>query len=252
MSDNSDSRRRALTIFGVLLVTIGISLSVMKWYFGWPLSVRTQYEYHPRVRVDSTARLGGEPGPEEHRPRLLAIVHIDLPPIVDLDESGYVSLSATQTDGGFSEPDLPEVSLSGAGLEVKPEGYVSLQRSDIPGRLTANWTIRAKETGRYKLVVNFKDKAVQSTNVSGLRRSAPVEFRPIAVSLGETSTPLEVRFKRTLGGYVAQIWPILVTVMGSLLTVPGIIAFLKERSKEKEERESKKKEEVKEQRYQNK
>jgi hypothetical protein len=45
----------------------------------------------------------------------VAIVHIDAPSVVDLDDSGVVS---------SADPDLPEISLSGADLEARPEGWV--------------------------------------------------------------------------------------------------------------------------------
>jgi hypothetical protein len=104
--------------------------------------------------------------------------------------------------------------LSGAGLDIQPTGFISLTK-DQTGTLVARWTIRSKEPGKFNLIVN---KSVSDREI---------RFTPSPV--------IAVEVKQTVSGYAAEVWPILTTVLGSFLTIPGLIAVFKDRKKDRQD-----------------
>jgi len=76
MNEEFKPGHRYLTLIGLCLMVVGISLSVLQWKFGWTIPFVKQYSYRPSVHIDAEAKLGGIPGPEHVSP-IVAIVHID-------------------------------------------------------------------------------------------------------------------------------------------------------------------------------
>ena len=234
----------------ILLGTVMLALSA--YFLTHP--IHSNYlAYHFPVKFDTSLKTGGLPAPDElggHASKVLALLHIEAPAFVYLGDSAVVTVSATSPEGDPNEVNLPGLSLSGAGLDVQPPGWISLQKDAAAGQRAARWTIRAKEAGNYEMVLNSENQYVFSRHppTGGISRPDLGDdgFLGKENSLGTpvpiffSSNPvihLEVRLKYR--DYVALAWPILVGIMGSFLTVPGIIAYLKDRKKEREKERTK-------------
>jgi hypothetical protein len=84
---------------------------------------------------------------------------------------------------------------------------------------TALWSVSAKQPGLYHLVLNTK----QPTDPKGQTSLPPL---PLELTF-EKSPELVLHVQRRWTDYVAEYWPAFSTFMGSLLTLPGLIAFFR-------------------------
>jgi hypothetical protein len=96
------------------------------------------------------------------------------------------------------------LTLSAAGLEVKPDSAVKLTL--VGQRRTAAWSARATVPGTYTLILNSAT----------------------ALSLEDMPT-IVVKITSRWSTLVQNGWPYVSSFFGSLLTLPGILAYFKER-----------------------
>jgi hypothetical protein len=146
-------------------------------------------------------------------------IHVEAPKVIYTGGSYSVIASVTiQTKTPLSSPSklVPQLQLSGAGVEIVPKDWLSLS-PDKP----AKWSVAGTEPGEYSLVMNFKPTSPTDPNDSGTK----LVFSP--------SSDISLTVERRWRDWVAQGWPIFAAFMGSLLTLPGILAFLKDRKNEK-------------------
>lgn len=106
--------------------------------------------------------------------------------------------------------------LSGAGLQVAPQDWLTLRLEGSRKSQPVAWTVRADKNGTYRLLFNGKfDSSPTARNTVKPDISYPADVT------------LEVRSR--FSDYFVLSWPYVTFVMGSFLTVPGILAFLKDR-----------------------
>ena len=101
--------------------------------------------------------------------------------------------------------------LEGAGLEIQPKDWIEY----VAGSSIPKWSAIAPGKHRYLLYVRGKEE------ISPGRSSMPVELNGIA--------EIGIQAKATTAYYLSKLWPPFSAFMGSLLTLPGIISFLKQR-----------------------
>jgi hypothetical protein len=145
-----------------------------------------------------------------------ALIYVTAPQRIPLGHSAPVSIEVFTPQSR-----RPSFRLSASGLEVEPNDWISLH-AITDSHLIALWSIRASSPGSYSLVFNAKIDQ-QSNKVETL----VVRFLP--------SDNLTIRVVRGWDDYLNMASRPFVTFMGSLLTLPGIILFLKNRKREREE-----------------
>ena len=96
------------------------------------------------------------------------------------------------------------LTLSGSGLEVKPDSAVKL--TQVGQTKMAAWSARATTPGIYTLVLNSSGET----------------------SLGDMPTTV-VKITPRWSSVAQKAWPYLCSFFGSLLSLPGILAYLKDR-----------------------
>jgi hypothetical protein len=112
--------------------------------------------------------------------------------------------------------------LSASGLDVEPNDWIPISAASEDGSSVALWSIRASSPGTYSLVFNAKIDQ-QSNNVEMF----VVHFFP--------SDTFAVSVVRGWNDYFSMVLGPVVAFMGSLLTLPGIISFLENRKRKREE-----------------
>jgi len=106
--------------------------------------------------------------------------------------------------------------LSGAGLQITPQDWLTLRLEGNRKSQPISWTVRADKEGTYRLLFNGKfDSSLTAHNTVRPDISYPADLT------------LEVRSR--VSDYFVRYWPYLTYVMGTFLTVPGILAYLKRR-----------------------
>ncbi len=197
--------RLAAFLFGIPLVLLGLAIARQDLH-----SRRNQH-----VFVDPTTIDVMFPAP----PNVVAstaLIYVTAPNRIRVGQSAPVSIEVFTP-----QRRRPSFRLSAAGLEVEPNDWIPLHAGrDI--ELVALWSIRASSPGSYSLVLNAKID--QQSNEA---ETLVVRFFP--------SDNLTVSVVRGLDDYLKMVSGPIVTFMGSLLTLPGIIAFLRNRKREREE-----------------
>jgi hypothetical protein len=137
----------------------------------------------------------------------------------------------------------PEIYLSGAGVDVEPKEWLTL----LPdGQTPVTWSVKGTEVGSFTLVLNarFNVHALKKLSSESLKRlditpaqlvaidTIPVPSKAIRFDAGREIT---IEVKRAWKDYFAIVCAGMGSFMGSLLTLPGIIAFLRDRKKEREQ-----------------
>lgn len=149
-----------------------------------------------------------------------AELSITAPGIINTGQSSAVTVEA-------SKPAIPlAVNLAAAGMDVEPKDWIRLEPSS-PYKVVGRWSIHAGSPGDYHLVFNAKVDAMDPENLKHFGRNAEFEviFNP--------NPDIPVTVVRSKFEYLRFAWGACVTFMGSLLTLPGILAFLKNRKREK-------------------
>lgn len=157
-------------------------------------------------------------------------VNIEGPLKIYADDSARVTaeVDSYEQANGFLVHGIPvdiSLSLSGAGLDIAPSDWVVLSRPDRWRQPLASWSIRAKESGRYQIVV--RSKIEPSSDLSKGFNPASTEVLPEVTLKPHAYFELDAKPKWTY--FAALGWSGFATFMGSLLTLPGIMSFLKER-----------------------
>jgi hypothetical protein len=117
----------------------------------------------------------------------------------------------------------PYFRLSGSGLEVEPNDWVPLHAVNADVDLVAVWSIRATSPGSYSLVFNARIDEQPRKSETLVVRFFPSDNVTLSGVRGWTD------YLKIASGPAAAF-------MGSLLTLPGIIAFFKDRKREHEEK----------------
>jgi hypothetical protein len=148
-----------------------------------------------------------------------ALIFVTAPQRMRVGQSASVSIEVRT-----AQTRRPSFRLSASGLEVEPNDWIPLH-AVREFDLVALWTIRATSPGSYSLVLNAKIEQ-ESNNAETL----VVRFFP--------SDNLTVSIVRGWDDYLKMVSGPFVTFMGSLLTLPGVIAFLKDRKRERGEQKA--------------
>lgn len=235
-------------LLGVFLLAIGVFILVRHIH---SLGDKYQNRSFTISSRDDRNPLFGE---QQQLNPLLIVVRC--PRRIYVDESASVSVSAPLTSGGPAKGKFPPlaINLAAAGLNVEPEGWLRLHPESSTHNLVGVWSVRASKPGSYLLVLNpkleFSDsdpeyaamKSLLAETESGrksdemfsldemlrLNEMVYVKFEPGA------DIPLEV--EQRWRSYLSAAWGPVVAFMGSLLTLPGIISFFKDRKREREEK----------------
>jgi hypothetical protein len=197
---------------GIVILSIGLG------YLLWPARSRQ------RELVVGIWQTGHkhiiEPHGEESS---LLYVKITAPDIIYVQDSSVVTASA---DFGIISralllrPFTFSLSLGGAGLDIEPKDWLNLSPSQANPEVTVKWSIRANEPGHYRLVFNPK---LGLPIESGGRNKPQTFVAPKIEFVPQAEIPIIVKSKWS--DYVAKAWPFLAAFMGSLITLPGIIAW---------------------------
>ena len=174
---------------------------------------------------------------EKAPPPLLILVRA--PGRIYVDESASVSVSASFKFGGPGEFPPLAINLAAAGLNVEPQGWLRLHPESHTRNLVGVWSVRASSPGSYLLVFNPKLE-FSDQEYAAMKRLAEMEGRKILDVMRRiefeprADIPLEVKLRWR--SYLSAAWGPVVAFMGSLLTLPGIISFFKDRKREREEK----------------
>lgn len=213
-------------LLGVLLLAIGVFILVRHIH-----GLRDKYQSRVFTIIEPNVSYAIAPPP------LLILVRS--PSRIYVDESASVSVSAFFESGGPREFPPLAIHLAAAGLNVEPQGWLRLHPESHTQDLVGVWSVRASRPGSYLLVFNpkleFSDpeyaemkRLAEMEGIKNLDEMRRIEFKPRA------DIPLEV--KQRWRSYLSAAWGPIVAFMGSLLTLPGIISFFKDRKREREER----------------
>ncbi len=96
-------------------------------------------------------------------------------------------------------------TLSAAGLEVKPDSAVKL--TIVDQKRTAGWSVRAATSGAYTLVLNTT--------------AGELSLKDMPSMVAKINSPIS--------GLIRDGWPSVSAFFGSLPTLPGTLAYLKDR-----------------------
>jgi hypothetical protein len=202
---------------GVVILSIGLG------YLLWPARSRQR---ELEVGIWPTGVISDPHGEASS----LLYVRITAPDIIYVQDSSVVTASA---DFGIDSyralllrPFTFSLSLAGAGLDIEPKDWLTLSPSQANPEVTVKWSIRANDPGRYRLVFNPK---LGLPIESGGRNKPQTFVGPKIEFVPQADIPIIVKSKWS--DYVAKASPFVAAFMGSLLTLPGIIAFLKERKR---------------------
>jgi hypothetical protein len=106
--------------------------------------------------------------------------------------------------------------LSGAGLQIAPQDWLTLRLEGHRKSQPVSWTVRADKNGTYRLLFNGKfDSSLTARNIVQPDISYPAD--------------LTLKVRSRFSDYFVRYWPYLTSVMGTFLTLPGILAYLKGR-----------------------
>jgi hypothetical protein len=157
------------------------------------------------------------------------IFALKVPPTVTEEEPFLASLIATLENGAGipGGGDLSRITarLSGVDMDIQPSAMVRLSRT---GR--AEWTVKPKSPGPRNLIVDID--AVNTPSEAAFLGCSTfnLSFMPGDPVLAS------VNVRSSWKGKAAKFWPYISFCLGSLLTVPGILAFSKERRERDKER----------------
>ena len=162
------------------------------------------------VRSEAHVKLRG-PG--------LATISVEGPSEMHIGGSADVQANATLTGPQLdNKRHTVMFLLSGAGLEVQPADWLEVQA--VPAGKppsTALWSVSAKDPGDYHLVLNTKQPSDPQASIAPL---------PLDLTFNKSQN-LALHVERRWTDYVAVYWPHVTAFMGSLLTLPGLIAFFR-------------------------
>jgi hypothetical protein len=145
---------------------------------------------------------------------MTALISVKAPQTIRVGQSATVSVEAI-----IPQKTRLMFRLSASGLEVQPNDWVPLHALDSNQHLVANWSIRASSPGSYSLVFNLKNEQQQVVAVHFI-----------------DGNNIEMKVVRGWSDYLSMVSGPFVAFMGSLLTLPGIVSFLKDRKREREEK----------------
>jgi hypothetical protein len=150
-------------------------------------------------------------------PAMTALIYVTAPQRIRVGEAAPVSIEELSPEGRRHS-----FRLSASGLDVEPNDWIPPHAVSEDFRLVALWSIRATSPGSYSLVFNAKIDQ-QSNKLETLA----VHFFP--------SDSLTISVVRGWIDYFKMVSGPLLVFMGSLASLPGIISFLKNRKREREE-----------------
>jgi hypothetical protein len=156
-------------------------------------------------------------------------ISITVPSVMYVGERGSVQIHTNGHISPATQIHGVEFLVSGAGMEVEPKEWLPLQQIGSSDQLSATWSIRTIEEGQQHLVINSKNALdnLLSTGPNGK------EYHLTRLRL-EPGADIPIQVKAKWANYLPKIWTLLAAFMGSLLTLPGILAFLKDRKKDRQ------------------
>lgn len=171
---------------------------------------------------------------------------IDPVPVVYVNEPFPINLNVDILTSDVDDPLLelyqpPEFNLSGAGVEVQPNEWLTPARAKSA---TVSWSVVGHRPGPYQLVLNTRQRPVDLKELIATFRKKPryrkyvPELEKLQSGLTQIDFPhgriVPITVRNHWVDYAKTIGTVFAAFMGSLLTLPGILSYLKDRREERE------------------